>query len=80
MLLPELYELAAIVERVLSCPGQSLVLAGRPGSGRKTAVHIVASRQSANIFTLKIGHAYSVNNFKTDLKKVCFSYHKWLIF
>lgn len=78
VLLPELYSLIAIVERILTCPGLSLVLAGRPGSSRKSAVRIVASRQSANIFALKIGHSYSVNNFKADLKKVIL--HKYNLY
>lgn len=70
VILPELVEMVAKIDRVLTSPGGSLLLAGKSGVGRKTAVRIVASRQSATIYSLNMTYGYNINNFKNDLKAV----------
>lgn len=54
----------------LSAPNSSLILAGRSGVGRKTAVRIVASLYSSRLITLNLSHTYSIKTFKIDLKSV----------
>lgn len=70
LVLPELVQLVAKAERVLTSSGGSLLLAGRSGVGRKTAVKVVAARQGAVLHTLNITHNYTTMNFKSDLKNV----------
>lgn len=74
LVLPELVQLVARAERVLTSSGGSLLLAGRSGVGRKTAVKVVAARQGAVLHTLNITHSYTTINFKTDLKNVRLPY------
>lgn len=70
ILLPELSKMVAYFERVLTSPGGCLFLPGPSGYGRKTAVRIIARRQSARLFALKMTTGYGVNHFKSDLKSV----------
>ena len=57
-------------DRVLTAPGGSLLLCGRSGVGRRTALAIASSMNNIKIFTPKINRSYGVKQFKNDLKTV----------
>lgn len=64
----------ARVDRVLTMPGGSLLMAGTSGVGRRTAVTLVAYLHQIELFIPKVGRSYSVKQFKTDLKNVIVNY------
>ncbi len=66
----QVLENMARVDRVLTMPGGSLLMAGRSGVGRRTAVSVVAHMHAMQVFTPKIGRGYGVKQFKNDLKTV----------
>ena len=66
----EVLDNIARVERVLTMPGGSLLLAGRSGVGRRTAVLLVAHMHHMELITPKITRGYSIKQFKNDLKTV----------
>jgi dynein heavy chain 2, cytosolic len=59
-------------DRVLTMPGGSLLLAGRSGVGRRTAVGIVASMNNMKLFSPNVSRTYELKQFKNDLKTVRF--------
>jgi dynein heavy chain 2 len=59
-------------DRVLTTPGGSLLLAGRSGVGRRTAIGVVASMNNMKLFSPKVSRSYGLKQFKNDLKTVCF--------
>uniref|UniRef100_A0A8B9KYF0 Cytoplasmic dynein 2 heavy chain 1 n=1 Tax=Astyanax mexicanus TaxID=7994 RepID=A0A8B9KYF0_ASTMX len=67
---PEVLDFMSRVDRALSSPAGSLLLAGRSGVGRRTAVCVVSHMHGATIYTPKISRSYSLKHFKTDLKTV----------
>lgn len=66
----EVLENMARVDRVLSKPGGSLLMAGRSGVGRRTAVCVVANMHQMKIFSPRVTRGYGVKQFKNDLKNV----------
>lgn len=66
----EVLDTMARVDRVLTKPGGSLLMAGRSGVGRRTAVSLIAHMHQMQMFTPKISRGYSLKNFKNDLKTV----------
>lgn len=70
LLFREVLDNMARVDRVLTKPGGSLLLAGRSGVGRRTAVSLVAHMHNMHLFTPKISRGYALKNFKNDLKTV----------
>ncbi|XP_052360063.1 cytoplasmic dynein 2 heavy chain 1 isoform X2 [Oncorhynchus keta] len=58
------------VDRVLSRPGGSLLLAGRSGVGRRTATCLVSHMHGYTLYTPKISRGYSLKHFNNDLKNV----------
>ena len=68
ILIDELLELVARCDRALSSPGGSLLMAGRSGVGRRTAVSIVSALHHAKLVTLKMGRNYGEKQFKGELK------------
>lgn len=66
----EVLDHIAHIDRVLSSPGGSLLLAGRSGAGRRTAVKLVAHMHSMDIVTPHISRSYTVKHFRNDLKQV----------
>ena len=60
----------ARVDRVLTAPGGSVLLAGRSGVGRRTAVTLVAFMHQMTLFTPKVSRAYGLKQFRNDLKAV----------
>ncbi|MFT7803200.1 cytoplasmic dynein 2 heavy chain 1 [Arapaima gigas] len=70
LLFHEVLEYMSRVDRVLSYPGGSLLLAGRCGVGRRTATSVVSHMHGAVLFTPKITRGYGSKHFKSDLKTV----------
>ena len=64
----EVLELSSRCDRVLSSPGGSLLLAGRSGVGRRSAVSIISALQQAKMVRLKMGKNFGLKQFKTELK------------
>lgn len=60
----------ARVDRVLTMPGGSLLLAGRSGVGRRTAVTLVTFMHQMTLVTPKVSRGYGMKHFKNDLKTV----------
>lgn len=56
------------VERVLTAPGGSLLLAGRSGVGRRTAVTLASHMHQMSFICPKMSRSYGSKQFKTDLK------------
>ncbi|CAF1020652.1 unnamed protein product, partial [Adineta ricciae] len=57
-------------DRVLTAPGGSLLLAGRSGVGRHTAIGVVASMNNMKLFSPKVSRTYGIKQFKNDLKTI----------
>ncbi len=70
LLVLQVLENMARVDRVLTMPGGSLLMAGRSGVGRRTAISVVANMHQMSVFSPKIGRGYTSKHFKTDLKTV----------
>nr|XP_023648221.1 cytoplasmic dynein 2 heavy chain 1 isoform X1 [Paramormyrops kingsleyae]XP_023648222.1 cytoplasmic dynein 2 heavy chain 1 isoform X1 [Paramormyrops kingsleyae] len=70
LLFHEVLELMSRVDRVLSRPGGSLLLAGRCGVGRRTAASVVSHMHGATLLTPRIPRGYGLKQFKADLKSV----------
>ncbi|XP_067663541.1 cytoplasmic dynein 2 heavy chain 1-like isoform X1 [Haliotis asinina] len=66
----EVLDNMARVDRVLTKPGGSLLLAGRSGVGRRTAVSVVAHMHQMQMYSPKISRGYGMKQFKNDLKHV----------
>lgn len=60
----------ARVDRVLTSPGGSLLMAGRSGVGRRTAVSVIAFLHGIKVVSPAMTLGYDIKNFKTDLKQV----------
>ncbi|KAJ1562887.1 Cytoplasmic dynein 2 heavy chain 1 [Nowakowskiella sp. JEL0078] len=69
-LFPEALELISKIDRTLSQPGGSMLLAGRAGIGRRNAVAIVAHMIGMQLFSPCIGKCYTSKHFTVDLKQV----------
>jgi dynein heavy chain 2 len=68
-LFPEALENIARVERVLSQPGGSLLLVGRPGVGRRSSVLLVAHMFKMKYLTPNVTRNYTVKMFSAFLKE-----------
>lgn len=66
----EVCDFVSRVDRVLSRPGGSLLLAGRSGVGRHTATCLVSHMHGYTLLTPKISRGYSLKHFSNDLKTV----------
>ena len=73
MVFREVLENFARVDRILTVPGGSVMLAGRSGVGRRTAVQLIAHMHQMVLFTPKMTRNYGLKQFKTDLKTVSFT-------
>eukprot|EP01135_Chromosphaera_perkinsii_P005308 Nk52_evm1s338 gene=Nk52_evmTU1s338 len=58
------------VDRVLTKPGGSLLLAGRSGVGRRSSVCLVAHMHHMKLFTPCISAHYGIKNFHSDMKQL----------
>ncbi|KFP28061.1 Cytoplasmic dynein 2 heavy chain 1, partial [Colius striatus] len=70
LLFQEVLSYMSKVDRVLSFPGGSLLLAGRSGVGRRTITSLVSHMHGAVLITPKISRGYELKQFKNDLKHV----------
>ncbi|OWK62944.1 Cytoplasmic dynein 2 heavy chain 1 [Lonchura striata] len=70
LLFHEVLSYMSKVDRVLSFPGGSLLLAGRSGVGRRTVTSLVSHMHGAVLVTPKVSRGYQLKQFKTDLKYV----------
>lgn len=70
LLFQEVLEYMSRIDRVLSVPGGSLLLAGRSGVGRRTITSLVSHMHGAVLFSPKISRGYELKHFKNDLKHV----------
>ncbi|WKX91874.1 hypothetical protein Q1695_010144 [Nippostrongylus brasiliensis] len=64
----EMCDLCAKVDRALTAPGGSLILAGRPGLGRANAIRLIANMHQMALFTPKITPNYGQKQFDLELK------------
>ncbi|XP_063970614.1 cytoplasmic dynein 2 heavy chain 1 [Lytechinus pictus] len=64
----EVLDHVARVDRVLTQPRGSLLLAGRSGVGRRTAASLVAHCHRTELVTPNLSRAYGIKQFKNDLK------------
>lgn len=70
----EVCDFVSRVDRVLSRPGGSLLLAGRSGVGRHTATSLVSHMLGYTLFTPKISRGYTLKQFSNDLKTVTYNF------
>ena len=70
LIFKEVLDHMARVDRVLTRPAGSLLLAGRSGVGRRTAATIVAHMHQMQMFSPKVSRGYGLKQFKNDLKIV----------
>ncbi|XP_069998938.1 cytoplasmic dynein 2 heavy chain 1 isoform X2 [Penaeus vannamei] len=70
LIFPEVLESMARVDRVLTSPGGSLLMAGRSGVGRRTAVSVIAYLHGIKVVSPAMTLGYDIKNFKNDLKQV----------
>ncbi|CAK8696967.1 unnamed protein product [Clavelina lepadiformis] len=70
LIFQEVLEYMARVDRILTVPGGSLLLAGRTGVGRRTAVAVCAHMHRMTLFTPKVSRSYGLKQFKLDLKNI----------
>ncbi|KAJ8297986.1 LOW QUALITY PROTEIN: hypothetical protein KUTeg_024517 [Tegillarca granosa] len=68
LIFKEVLDNMARVDRVLTMPGGSLLLAGRSGVGRRTAVTLVTFMHQMTLVTPKVSRGYGMKQFKNDLK------------
>lgn len=72
VLFHEVLDYIARFDRVLTSPGGSLLLSGRSGVGRRTALLLTAHMHQIDIVTPHISRNYGLKQFKNDLKNVSF--------
>lgn len=75
LLFQEVLEYMSRIDRVLSFPGGSLLLAGRSGVGRRTVTSVVSHMHGAVLFSPRISRGYEPKQFSSDLKHV--SHRGW---
>ncbi|KAJ3590899.1 hypothetical protein NHX12_008847 [Muraenolepis orangiensis] len=66
----EVCDFVSRVDRVLSRPGGSLLLAGRCGVGRRSATCLVAHMHGYALHTPRVSRGYALKQFSGDLKAV----------
>uniref|UniRef100_A0A7E4URM5 Cytoplasmic dynein 2 heavy chain 1 n=1 Tax=Panagrellus redivivus TaxID=6233 RepID=A0A7E4URM5_PANRE len=66
----EFVDLCLVLDRLLTTPGGSVLLAGRGGMGRRAAASLVAHMHQIRIFNLKVSKNYVVKSFANDIKQV----------
>ncbi|EGD76743.1 dynein heavy chain isotype 1B [Salpingoeca rosetta] len=68
-LFPEMMRRIAAVEMAVSAPGGSLLMAGRAGCGRRSALKLVTFMMTMETVSPNVGRNYSLKSFKADLKQ-----------
>ncbi|MPC25130.1 Cytoplasmic dynein 2 heavy chain 1 [Portunus trituberculatus] len=70
LIFTEVLEAMARVDRILTSPGGSMLMAGRSGVGRRTAISVVANLHSIKVISPSMSLEYNIKNFRNDLKQV----------
>lgn len=60
----------AQMDRVLTLPGGSLLTIGDSGSGRRSAISVVATMHQMKLVSPRLSRGYGLKHFKTELKQV----------
>ena len=60
----------AAVEMALSAPSGCMLMAGRAGCGRRSALRLMTFMMNMETFSPNVGRNYSLKSFKADLKQV----------
>uniref|UniRef100_A0A158Q7Q4 Cytoplasmic dynein 2 heavy chain 1 n=1 Tax=Elaeophora elaphi TaxID=1147741 RepID=A0A158Q7Q4_9BILA len=66
----EFVKLCSQIDRVITAPGGSLLLAGRAGMGRREAASLVANMHQMPVFSPKLTSFYGIKQFRNDLKTI----------
>jgi dynein heavy chain 2 len=66
----EVLEHISRIDRLLAQPGGNLLLVGKSGVGRRSAVALTTFMYNMRLFTPNMSRGYSAKNFRTDLKTV----------
>ncbi|KAI8842138.1 dynein heavy chain and region D6 of dynein motor-domain-containing protein [Chytridium lagenaria] len=69
-LFPEALGTLSKIERALSHPGGSLLLMGRPGTGRSSAVRIVANMYGMHVKSISVNRSFSLKEFSICIKEL----------
>ncbi|RNF18023.1 cytoplasmic dynein 2 heavy chain 1 isoform X1 [Trypanosoma conorhini] len=67
--IPEALAWITRIDRVLARPVGHLILVGRPGVGRRGAVHLASYMLCMQVVTLNMIQGYSVKNFRNDIRQ-----------
>lgn len=67
---PQVLESMSRVDRILTSPGGSVLMAGRSGVGRRTAISVVANLHGIRVVSPPMSLGYNIKNFRNDLKQV----------
>ncbi|KAK7812802.1 LOW QUALITY PROTEIN: hypothetical protein U0070_019828, partial [Myodes glareolus] len=67
LLFQEVLEYMSRIDRVLSFPGGSLLLAGRSGVGRRTVTSVVSHMHGAVLFSPRISRGYEPKQFSSEV-------------
>lgn len=76
LIIPELLSLTSAISRALSEAGGHVLLAGRSGVGRRSALRIAATIQGAKLISPATG---TLAQFKIDLKSVRLIFTSYLL-
>ncbi len=69
-LFSEVLEHISRIDRVLAQPGGNMLLVGKSGVGRRTAVSLTSYIYNMRVFTPNITKGYTTKHFRNDLKSV----------
>ena len=69
-LFPEVLEHISRIDRILSQPGGNILLTGKTGVGRRSALQLTAFIHNMRLFTPNMPRTYGTKNFKADLKQI----------
>mmetsp|Transcript_9476 Transcript_9476/g.27062 ORF Transcript_9476/g.27062 Transcript_9476/m.27062 type:complete len:1740 (-) Transcript_9476:175-5394(-) len=70
LLFPQVLQRVACLDRTLSLPGGSMLLCGRAGVGRRSAVSLVAYIHHLQLFSPALTGTYDIKAFRNDLKTI----------
>ncbi|TMW62553.1 hypothetical protein Poli38472_005171 [Pythium oligandrum] len=70
LLFDEILDHLAIIERILSEPGGSMLLVGHSGVGRRSATTLISYMLGYTLFTPSATRNYDASTFRTDLKSI----------
>eukprot|EP00954_Amorphochlora_amoebiformis_P015522 1217225-Amorphochlora_amoeboformis.AAC.1 len=68
LLVPQILDMIAAEDRVISQPGGSLLLVGKAGVGRRATVTVAAHIHHLEVFSPKVSRSYSAKHFRADMQ------------